>query len=173
MGSILQPVSSGAMYSSFFFILFLGFAACEDSSSAGEGPQSVVEGPPACPQSWQDATDLGLGCLLYNSTERMDFITASTYCKECYENASLVEILTVEQMDYLRMSLKILEAGSGRRWWWAGAADLGINNDWRWLRSGETVPEDFAWFHGTGGSGSDCMMLTPDTGYSALPQPCD
>merc|ERR1719320_2375661 len=67
------------------------------------------EGPPACPRSWVDARDVGLGCLLYNSTEDMDFVSASQYCKDCFQNASLVEILSPEQLDYITMSLKILD----------------------------------------------------------------
>ena len=86
------------------------------------------DGPPNCPQSWVDATGYGLGCLLYNSTEKMDFVSASQYCKDCYQNASLVEIsgpevgqydkdsykqliVVFQQIDYIQMSLRILEAG--------------------------------------------------------------
>ena len=74
------------MFSILYFIslsVMISCAVCE-------------EGPPACPHSWVDARDVGLGCLLYNSTEDMDFVSASQYCKDCFQNASLVEILSPE-----------------------------------------------------------------------------
>ena len=74
------------MYSMLHFIslsILVSLAACD-------------EGRPYCPQSWVDASDYDMGCLLYNATEKMDFVTASQYCKDCYQNASLVQILTPE-----------------------------------------------------------------------------
>ena len=67
-----------------------------------------------------------LGCLLFNSTEKMDFLQADRYCKEAYNSSALAEALTEEvgfeiilslyltlffqQFSYIREVAKILEA---------------------------------------------------------------
>ena len=48
-----------------------------------------------CPHNWVDATFVDLGCLPWEQ--------ANIYCHE--ENATLIEILTEEQLDFVRMEL--------------------------------------------------------------------
>ena len=40
--------------------------------------------------------DVMLGCLLFNSTEKMTFLEADRYCKEAYNSSALAEALTEE-----------------------------------------------------------------------------
>merc|ERR1712141_480660 len=98
-----------------------------------------------CPHGWLDGSFVGLGCLLFNATEGMTWIESSIYCRSAYTNGSLVEILTVEQMDFLQMDLEFLEAQDGKKHWWTGATDLGVEGVWTWQKSREIV-EDFVWF---------------------------
>ena len=37
-----------------------------------------------------------LGCLLFNSTEKMTFLEADRYCKEAYNSSALAEAVTEE-----------------------------------------------------------------------------
>ena len=62
-----------------------------------------------CPTGWRDAASVGLGCLLFNADTGMDWNAASEFCKGSEEGASLVEILTSEQMDFMMMELGTLE----------------------------------------------------------------
>ena len=62
-----------------------------------------------CPTGWRDAASVGLGCLLFNADTGMDWNAASEFCKGSQEGASLIEILTSEQMDFMMMELGTLE----------------------------------------------------------------
>ena len=61
-----------------------------------------------CPSGWTDGSSAGLGCLHFNAETGMDWNAASSYCKAT-EGASLVEILTPGQMDFLMAELASLE----------------------------------------------------------------
>merc|ERR1712066_648851 len=65
-----------------------------------------------CPDGWVDATSEGSG---------------------------LIEILNVEQMDYLIILLKTLEIQEGVRRWWTAGTDSATEGDWRWTNSGQPV----------------------------------
>merc|ERR1711971_306478 len=82
-------------------VFFFGLAACQEEIL----PLSQGN----CPHGWMDGSFVGLGCMLFNSTKGMDWIDSSIYCRNAYRNASLVEILTVEQMEFLIMELEFLE----------------------------------------------------------------
>merc|ERR1711936_611519 len=71
---------------------------------------SVAAG--GCKGSWLDASSVGMGCLLFNSTEKFTWMEASQYCKSQYigNSSTLVEVLTEEQMDFLTSALRIIEA---------------------------------------------------------------
>merc|ERR1711874_963319 len=117
-----------------------------------------------CKGSWLDASSVGMGCLLFNSTEKMSFFEASQYCKSQYigNTSTLVEVLTVEQMDFLTSALRII-----------GATDIGVEDDWFWLRSKQTVGEYvFSSFSGSS-IGSNCLQLLFNMGYKGYSQACD
>merc|ERR1712110_851308 len=102
MGSFsLNPVTMrstavGLISIAFFF----GLATCQDEVF----PLSQGN----CPPGWSDGSFVGLGCLLFNATEGMTWIDSVKYCKNAYPNGTLVEILTVEQMEFLVMDLEFL-----------------------------------------------------------------
>ena len=62
-----------------------------------------------CPRSryWVQANLVDMGCLLLNSTTTYTWEQAYLYCLE-EENASLVEIQTEEQVDFLKMELYVV-----------------------------------------------------------------
>ena len=78
------------------FYFFLSIVSASSSSSS------------LCPSGWTDGSSAGLGCLHFNAETGMDWNAASSYCKAT-EGASLVEILTPEQMDFLMAELASLE----------------------------------------------------------------
>merc|ERR1711953_187801 len=128
-----------------------------------------------CRGSWLDASSVGMGCLLFNSTEKLSFFQASQYCKPQYigNTSALVEVLTVEQMDFLTAALRIIEATIGEAGWWAGATDLGVEDDWFWLRSKQTVGEYvFSSFSGSSIT-SNCLQLLFNMGYKGYSQRCE
>ena len=63
-------------------------------------------------------------------------------------------------MDFLVMDLEFLEVQGGKRNWWTGGNDLGLEGVWVWARSGEAVGE-FVWYEGKpdSGLGADCLYL--------------
>merc|ERR1712241_434424 len=135
----------------------------------------ALAGQGGCQGSWLDAPSVGMGCLLFNSTERVSWMEASQYCKSQYigNTSTLVEVLTVEQMDFLTSALKIIEATIGEAGWWAGATGIGVEDDWFWLRSKQTVGEYvFSSFSGSSIS-SNCLQLLFNMGYKGYSQVCD
>merc|ERR1711874_205604 len=68
-----------------------------------------------CPDGWLDANIFEMGCLHLSSPDPMDWLKADIYCKNIHINGTLVEILSVEQMENLIMDLKFLEALDGEK----------------------------------------------------------
>ena len=62
-----------------------------------------------CPAGWRDGSSVGMGCLQFNAQTGMDWNEAKDYCKTTELGASLVEILTSEQMDFIMVELGLLE----------------------------------------------------------------
>ena len=76
----------------------------------------LVHGTPeqldsVCPVPWIDGTLLDLGCLLFNVSAGYPWEGASVYCQQD-ENATLVEIWTEAQLDFIRMELRMLQAAN-------------------------------------------------------------
>ena len=107
-----------------------------------------------------------MGCLLINRTETLTWEEAHKSC-QAEKNASLVEILTTDQMDYLQMELTSIEEFIGPAYYWTGGTDHGREGRWIWMYSLESV-EDFVWYNGpsdkqpNGGSDANCLYLHPD-----------
>ena len=114
-------------------LLFL--LASETSSLA------ATNGP--CPSGWVDGSWVGMGCLLLNSNTTYTWEEASQYCQTT-ANASLVEMLNVEQHDFVKMELEFLEAHEDRGTWWTSGLDLGREGEWYWSSSLYPVGE-FMW----------------------------
>ena len=147
------PVQHHTMMPVGIFLLLLvsaeSFPAHEEDSST-------------CPEHWVDATSTGLGCLLFNSTTDYTWEEANNYCQRD-ENASLVEILTTLQLDFIRRELY------GRRGdWWTSGTDLAREGQWYWGPSRLSVA-DWVWSsennEPSGGTYWNCMMISTDGGY--------
>ena len=92
-----------------------------------------------------DASFVDMGCLSFNSTEALaSWDDSARMCQMATPNASLVEILTEDQMAFVQMEIDLLEAHEAPRHWWTGATDVGINGKWFWAPSLSPV-EDFVW----------------------------
>ena len=114
-------------------LLFL--LASETSSLA------ATNGP--CPSGWVDGSWVGMGCLLFDSNTTYTWEEASQYCQTT-ANASLVEMLNVEQHDFVKMELYILETHEAIGSWWTSGLDLGREGKWYWSSSLYPVGE-FMW----------------------------
>merc|ERR1711971_601806 len=126
------------------------FAVC----SAKVTSQHVEGASGLCPDHWIDATLSGLGCLFFNSTAA-SMEAASVFCQHPDNNASLVEIWSELQFDFIRSELMFLQDNGVDNDWWIGATDQGREGRWYWANSLATVG-DFIWFPGTPDDGTDC-----------------
>ena len=113
----------------------------------------------ACPSPWLDGTLLDLGCLLFNSSKFYTWEEASVYCQG-EENATLVEIWTDTQLDFIRMELRLLGEVEGAKNWWTAGTDVGREGKWSWAPSGAAVG-DFIWSasNPNGGVTHNCLDL--------------
>ena len=92
-----------------------------------------------------DATLSGLGCLFFNSTTTATWLEAAELCQHPDNNASLVEIWSELQLDFIRSELMFLQGnGVDNNDWWTGATDMGREGHWYWAGSLATVG-DFIW----------------------------
>merc|ERR1711936_1173934 len=116
---------------------------------------------------------VGLGCLHYNGTALVVWTDAVAYCNTADPRGALVEILTAEQMEFLVVELEALEAEGGETFWWTGGSSFGVEGDWSWPSSRETVG-DFVWFDSqpVAGIGNDCLCLGYNVGYLGFDRPC-
>jgi len=133
--------------------IFLLFLVSTESFPAHEKDST------ACPDHWVDATLTGLGCLLFNSTTAYSWELANNYCQRD-ENASLVEIWTSLQLDFIRTELILLTDHESASDWWTSGTDLAREGEWYWGFSVAPVG-DFVWYSTdpNGGTGENCMML--------------
>ena len=113
----------------------------------------------ACPEHWVDGTLAGLGCLLFfNGTKSYTWEEANSYC-QTEENATLLEIWTTLQSDFISSEL---EDHEDKRTWWTSGTDIGREGEWYWASSGASVG-DFIWSsynnQPTGGTAYNCLLL--------------
>merc|ERR1711970_140284 len=126
-----------------------------------------------CPKFWVDASSVGLGCLLYNSSTAYDHEHATTYCNT-EDNAILVMIMTQEQKEFITMELFLIENQSGsKKTWWTSATDLAREGQWYYPSTFEDVPE-LVWHQGqpNQGTSANCMVLKWSLGYDGDDEPC-
>ena len=98
----------------------------------------------SCPnQFWVDASMTGLGCLLFNSTTSYSWERANDYC-QTQENATLLEIWTELQLDFVQNELIFLTDHEESRDWWTSGTDQGREGHWYWASSLSPVA-DFVW----------------------------
>ena len=101
-----------------------------------------------CPRGWTDATEYGMGCLLFNVNQTTTWPEAQHFCYNLDHEAALVEIYSVMQQEFMEAKAFEIEALSGTdRIWWIGATDIGSEGVWYWAHSHRLV--DFsAWYPG-------------------------
>merc|ERR1711892_263167 len=120
-----------------------------------------------CPRQWVDATFVDLGCLLLNSNTSYTWEEANIYCQE-KENATLIEIKTEEQLEYLQMELFTLEGHEDSRDWWTAGTDLASEGNWYWAVTLKSVGS-FIWSkennEPTNSTIYNCLYLHNDYGY--------
>ena len=127
-----------------------------------------------CPDHWIDATLTGLGCLYFNSSSEATWEEAGNLCQA--NDASLVEIKSDLQMDFVRSELVFLQDSglvdlTGD--WWTGGTDQGRDGQWYWAASLQPVG-DFIWFstEPNGGTGENCLLLPNGYGFLGNDFPC-
>merc|ERR1711962_197066 len=114
-----------------------------------------------CPSGWVDASFVDMGCLFFNSTEAHEsWDDTAASCQLGTQNATLVEILTENQMAFVLMQRDVIAVHEEPRHWWTGASDVGINGKWFWTPSLSPVG-DFLWHTGFPNSRTqdNCMIL--------------
>ena len=68
---------------------------------------------------------------------------ANNHCN-LEENASLVEIFTPEQHEYIILELELLADSGKKQDWWTSGTDVRRQGRWFWVQSLELV-EEFVW----------------------------
>merc|ERR1719369_302420 len=119
-------------YLQLLLFLFISFSSAEVllKDDAGE-----------CPEHWVQASWVNMGCLLFNSTKDYNWEQANNYCQS--EGASLLEVHTEEQFQFLQMQLNVLEDHEGAKFWWTGGTDIGREGQWFWVSSLTPVNDIF------------------------------
>ena len=126
-----------------------------------------------CPDHWIQGTWVGLGCLLFNTTQKYSWEDAFAYCQK--ENSTLLEFHFQEQYDFLLMEIVALADQEGtKEYWWTAGTDLGKENRWLWLGSLSPVP-DFVWYpsYPKISTTSNCLFFEPSWGYAGRDYSCD
>ena len=125
-----------------------------------------------CPELWVEATKVGMGCLLFNTTTGYSWEDAYSYCQQ--ENSTLLEIQFQEQFYFLTVYLDSLGDNEGVGYnWWVGGTDLGKEGRWIWLGSLSPVPE-FLWQSGYPRNDSklNCLMFEDAWNYAGYDYRC-
>merc|ERR1712209_317741 len=128
----------------------------------------------ACPDKWLDASFVEMGCLFFNNTAAVDWEEANVICEK-YSDATLVDIQSEMQMDFLQMELDVIANAEGTSHsWWTSGTDVGREGEWYWATTLEEVG-DFVWYSSQPGGGTveNCLMLGDAWGYEGGDVDCD
>ena len=63
-----------------------------------------------CPRGWTDATEYGMGCLLFNVNQTTTWPEAQHFCYNLEHDAALVEIYSVMQQEFMEEKSFEIEA---------------------------------------------------------------
>ncbi|CAG2232074.1 unnamed protein product [Mytilus edulis] len=109
----------------------LAFFICEKELRPGGSEIIVANG--ACPNGWFSH---GLSCYFYSKTS-VDFADAMVFCKNI--DAVLVEIESDDENKFIQNSLKNITLKVPPHGYWIGLTDIEIENEWKWIESGNSV----------------------------------
>ena len=127
-----------------------------------------------CEDGWVQGTFVDLGCLLFEYNTSYIWEEAAVYCQDRW-NATLVEIYTEDQHDFLEVTLDLLAPHQGVRPWWVGGTDIGREGAWYYSGTLQPVPED-PWYKPDNrpscGLACNCMCILPNYQYYAADQGC-
>ena len=93
---------------------------------------------------WTDASEIGMGCLLFDGSGYLTWTEAWKHCYGDHNGSFLVEVLNEQQNSLLVAMAEVEEAlngGAGRNWW-LGASDADNEGNWYWPVS--LVPMNFS-----------------------------
>ena len=105
----------------------------------------VAKEDSVCDDRWHDGSHLHMGCLLISKqTPFSTYSEAVAFCGR--KNAHLVEIMTQEQLNFIREILKMVDKNGSSKSsnWWGGATEK-EDGSWMWTRSNIPVLE-FVWY---------------------------
>ena len=114
-----------------------------------------------------------MGCLHFKNEQTYQWDDANSIC-QMDDEATLLEITSEEEMDFVQMELQFLETVIGSKHWWVAGTDVGVNGNWTWATSWTPVGE-FVWapsFPNTRPN-SNCLMLHYNYDFMATNQACD
>ena len=77
---------------------------------------------------------MDFGCLKINKTTKLSWEESNEYC-QASENATLIEILTKDQMSWLLQLLADMEFIEGPENFWTSGTDEGREGRWYWVPS--------------------------------------
>ena len=92
-----------------------------------------------CPDGWDDASHLDLGCIKFfeNEDVQSGWFEAKQFCESLYESSHLVEVCNQDQADYLQSSANNQNSSDDKDWW------IGLfknpEGDWVWTYSNTTL----------------------------------
>ena len=102
----------------------------------------VAKEDSVCDDRWHDGSHLHMGCLLISKqTPFSTYSEAVAFCGR--KNAHLVEIMTQEQLNFIREILMLVDKNGSSNWW--GGATEKEDGSWMWTRSNNPVME-FVWY---------------------------
>ena len=107
-----------------------------------------------CDEKWEDANNVGLGCLWIEKLEKFSYVNAIKFCKN--KNSRLIEIDSSKQMEFILDKLKPIS--DSVEWdkitnnvqvksWYGGATETEEKNGiWTWTQSGKPlVLDSYVW----------------------------
>ena len=143
------------------------------SASVGSSEVEQPQSNPCPNQLWVDASMTGLGCLLFNSSTSYTWEKANDYC-QVQENATLLEIWTELQLEFVQNVLFFLTDHEESRDWWTSGTDQGREGHWYWASSLSPVA-DFVWNEDQpdGGIDQNCLALLDTYLFRGHDMNCD
>merc|ERR1712212_335449 len=139
----------------YFVIVLIHLLSLHPPVQGDDEGDVAGDGGGDCPEFWEPGHSVGLGCLLFYGAKH-SWNQAEQFCRT-QQNATLVEILTEDQLAFIEMYLDLFsDLLPFPNTWWTGARDVG--GDWEWVTSRKPVA-GFVWEDGHPGTGGDCMVL--------------